>query len=527
MNGVTLNLLERPYQEIVDDLLTSIVGGIVNEPSVFDVKSLFYPLSQPATAVRSIKGEIAGPDPTQTVHHAFLQQVDYTFVSGQNGIAWLPSGTHPVDGSTFYVDYFRPNSQSPLTDINPGGVSRTLCEAIGREIATVYQEINLAYLSAFIDTATGKSLDLVVSILNVVRKTKDVAVGIVTFFRTQGTVFNITLPQGLELSTPKGITFQTVEPRTLLRGESRADVPVRADIAGDKGIVPAGSITEISQAIEGISRITNFDPTTRAANDESDADLRLRAKAALRGLGKATIAALAQVIFDDRSKLDEIYDPNNLNGKTSPPGTVALLVETDTGRFPALQAAIDQTRAAGVQATVLARFVYFKLRMNVKITHGLTGAGKTRIQNDIIDALQSYTETLLSGTPAVGSKMLAVVKKVKEVKDVKFMLAFAWRTDIGHPGTNPLVEAIVAALQGVNNQDPAAVRVAVEGVLTSTIPALLPSGEPIPDSNLIQGPSGQKATDGQIEAANFKVVPPEKFSVIAFMEPADIALQDS
>jgi uncharacterized phage protein gp47/JayE len=527
VNSVTLNLLERPYQEIVDDILTSIVGGVVNEASVFDEKSLFYPLSQPATAVRSIRGDIAGTDPTQPVHHAFLQQVDYTFVQGQNGIGWLPTGVRPLDGSIFYVDYFRQNSQSPLTDINIGSVNRTLSEAIGREIATVYQEINLAYLSAFIDTATGKSLDLVVSILNVVRKTKDFSVGNVTFFRTQGTEGNISLPQGLALSTPKGITFQTIEPRTLLRGESRADVPVRADIAGDKGIVAAGSITEISQSIEGISRITNFDPTTRAANDESDTDLRLRAKAALRGLGKATIAALAQVVFDDRSKLDEIYDPNNLNGKASPPGTVALLVETDPGRFPALQAAVDQTRAAGVQATVLARFVYFKLRMNVKVTPGLTGAGKEKIQNDIIAALQTYTDTLASAQSAVGSTMLATVKKVKDVKDAKFLQAFAWRTDVGHPGTDPLVEAIVAALQGVNNQDTAAVRVAVQNVLSSTIPALLPSGEPIPDNSLIRGPSGQKATDGQIEAANFKVVPPGSFSVIAYMEPADIVLQDS
>ena len=33
----------------------------------------------------------------------------------------------------------------------------------GREIATVYEQINLAYLSGFVDTATGSSLDHVVA----------------------------------------------------------------------------------------------------------------------------------------------------------------------------------------------------------------------------------------------------------------------------------------------------------------------------------------------------------------------------
>lgn len=56
MNPETVTLIERSYQEIVDDILTAIVGGVVNEPIVFDLKETFYPLSQSASDVRGIQG---------------------------------------------------------------------------------------------------------------------------------------------------------------------------------------------------------------------------------------------------------------------------------------------------------------------------------------------------------------------------------------------------------------------------------------------------------------------------------------
>ena len=109
----------------------------------------------------------------------------------------------------------------------------------------------------------------------------------------------------------------------------------------------------------------------------------------------------------------------------------------------------------------------------------------------------------------------------------------AWRSDIGQPGSDPLVEALVTSLQGVNAQDPDALRTAISGVISAEAPALLPSGRRIPDRTLIMGmtddgkPAGQPATDGQIESGKFQIVPPAQFSVVIDMDTADIALQDS
>src|SRR5258708_5587748 len=149
MNTDTVTLIERPYQEIVDDILTAMVGGVVREPIFFDVKEDLYPLAQPANAIRSITGSIPTPDGLSTVHYVFQKEVDFTFDAGHNAVAWLKGGQQPADESNFYVDYFRPDSTSPLTDINIGSVTRTVSEAIGREIATAYQQINQTYRSRY------------------------------------------------------------------------------------------------------------------------------------------------------------------------------------------------------------------------------------------------------------------------------------------------------------------------------------------------------------------------------------------
>lgn len=544
MNADTVNLIERPYPEIVDDILTAVVGGVVNEPIIFDLKADLYPLSQPAADVRGVTGAIEAEGKPNGVHYTFQKEVDFLFNRDKNGVVWQAGGQKPKDETTFYVDYFLPNSRSPLSDINVGSVTRTLGEAIGREIATVYQQINLAYLSGFIDTATGKALDFVVAILGVTRKTKDFAAGLATFFRDPAIDGTITIPQATEMSTAKGeVVFETTEPRTLQRGQARIDAPIRASdkFKGEAGKVEAGKITTLAQIIAGISRVTNFEPTSLAAEDETDEDLRLRAKAALRGLGKATIAALMKAVFDDRAKLTEISDPNTPGGKRTSPGKVAMLVETEPARFPALVAAVNDTRAAGVQVTIAARFVFVKFRIIAKITPGLTADGKDKIKGEIIAALRQYLEGLGTGEQALGSAVLAaiahvkdVTTKSKDVPDAAIMDVRTARADVGKPGTDPLVEALVDGLANVNPSDADALRAAIAGVISSESPGLVPSGRRDPDRSVVRGvdSTGKKATDerakdSEIETGKFALVPGDQFSLILDTEPTDIVLQES
>ncbi len=525
MNPETVNLIERPYQEIVDDILTAMVGGVVNEPIIFDVKNDLYPLAEPARDIHGITGT------AEDKHHTFQKEIDFLFNDEKNVIIWQEGGTWPDDDTVFHVDYFRKKSRSPLTDINVGSVSRTLGEAIGREIATVYQQINEAYMSAFVDTAKGKSLDLVVAILGIKRLTKDYARGQATFFRDPAIKGNITIPENTRLTTTKGeATFRTSQMRTLQRGQVRINVPILAgeECKGDKGKVAAGAITQIALPIAGIAKVTNFDATFLGAEDESDEELRTRAKAVMRAMGKATLAALARVIFEERATLSEVWDPNSPANKQSLPGTVTLLVESEPELFPGLRGAVEETRAAGIQASLVARYIYFTPRTTIQISSGITAAGKIKIMEDCIAAIQAYVDSLSSGDAAEGQKLLDTLKDTDDVNDAKIVDVMAWQADIGQPGAETLVDLIMTAIQGAPADDPEAQREVITKAVTE-MPPLLPTSRRIPDRSLVQGPDGQPATDEQIEAGEFKVVASvddQKWWVVLDIETTDIYLQE-
>jgi len=547
MNSESHTLIERPYQEIVDDILTAIVGGVVNEPIFFDVKEDQYALSQPSQDVRGITGTFRGQ------HHTFQKTVDFLFSEGDNSVVWQDGGNLPDDETIFYVDYFRPdqNGRSPLTDINVGSVTRTLSEAIGREIATVYQQVNRAYLMAFLNTAEGKSLDLVVSIFGLKRKTKDSATGFVTFFRdpTAGDG-NITISEGTLLRTTKGeATFTTTQPRVLQRGQVRIDAPVRAEDAskGQIGIRKAGEITELAQPITGIARVNNFEATILGTEDESDDDLRTRARVTLRGFSKGTLFSLYQAIKERGAEVAETWDPNAPPTKRTDPGSVVLLIESEPERFPDLRASVEETRAAGVLATLVARYIFFKPRISAKLAGGLTAAGKDKVKDEIIVALQTYVDTLSAGQPATSEDLLNAIKSVKEVSKPEIVDVMSWQSDLARPGPQGLVDALLEVVNDVLDSDvedngnrndndkrkdaalQAALKTAMLNTLTEAAPTA-PTGRRTPDRGLVQGPEGKEATDDDIDKGTFQVsamVNGEPWWVVLDIERADITLLEN
>lgn len=439
MNPETRALIERPYGEIVDDLLTAVVGGVVNEPIQFDEKSLRYGLAEPASGIRSVTGTLDG------AHTPFRLEVDFAFSEADNALVWRDQGRRPDDDTVFHVDYFRRFSSSPLTDINIGSVTRTLSESMAREVALVYQTINQAYLQAFIDTATGRSLDLVVSILNIQRKSAEYAEALVTFFRDPGSGDgNLTIPENALLSTAKGeATFITSQQRTLQRGQVRIDVPARASDSsrGPTGLVAAGAINTLVQPIAGVTRVTNFDEATLGETAETDDELRARAKQVLRSLGKATLAALHRAAFENRATIADVWDPNSAE-KRSEPGNLSLLVEVSPGRFPSLRGVLEETRAAGVRLDLVARHIYVKPRLTLRPKPGLTATGKLKVVDRVVLEVGRYIESLPSGAPALGKDMLAAILAVADVESAAIVDVIVRRSDLG--ASVPLDDKVTA-----------------------------------------------------------------------------------
>jgi hypothetical protein len=158
----------------------------------------------------------------------------------------------------------------------------------------------------------------------------------------------------------------------------------------------------------------------------------------------------------------------------------------------------------------------------------MPAAGKEKVKADIIAALQAYVDALSAGEPAEGAKMIEAIVSADDVSSATIVDVMAWKSDLGNPGGEGLADALVAAASGLPTDDPVALRAAIDPVLAGA-DLRPPSARRIPDRGLVQGPGGDRATDEEIEAADFSVVAvigADNWWVVLDLEPADILLEE-
>jgi hypothetical protein len=200
--------------------------------------------------------------------------------------------------------------------------------------------------------------------------------------------------------------------------------------------------------------------------------------------------------------------------------------------MPSLLAAVHETRAAGVLATVVARYVFITPRIAATMTPGISPPGQDQIARDIVAALQAYVDGRTAGDAAAGAAMLAAVKAVDDVTGATIKDVVVARADLaGAAGDTGLVDALVAAVRTAPAGDPAALRATLAQALASAGPQA-PSGARTPDRSLLvstaAGRSGQPATDADLEAATFAVsatVAGDAWWIALDMAPGDIHLE--
>jgi hypothetical protein len=347
----------EPYAQFVDDLLTALTGGVSREQFVFLPEDGPYRLSPPGPLIPStlrVFGQAGG---------AFARfQADRDFTLDGDLIRWkaqadgtpAPDAVWPDPGTPFYANYeaFAPaGAVPPLTDRNPGSVTRLLSESFAREYAVLSRQLESVYRAGFLETATGRDLEQVVALLGLTRFTRAFAVGTVVFSRSTPAPADVFIPAGTRLSTaePPAVVFETTEDETLHRGSLSAEAPVRATVSDAVGVVPARAIRVIHRPILGVESVENPQTTALSGTDEGDEALRARARRALEGAGKATMGALlgALATLPGVREKDVGIDEDPL----SRPGVLTLRVAaplSDEGAREAI-ALIEATRPAGVR----------------------------------------------------------------------------------------------------------------------------------------------------------------------------------
>jgi hypothetical protein len=344
-----MTFVAQPYERFVDDLLTALTGGVTREEHQFRGIEHPYSLASPGIVAASVK--VSGQRNREFV--LFEGGIDYAYKPDQEAIVWNQQGKLPDDHSYLYVSYY-PQERTPrLTDRNPGSVTATLGEAFAREYAVLHKQMEMIYESAFVDTATGFSLDHVAALLGLDRKDAKFASGEVLFRRSTPAEGDIAIPSGTIVSTDQGQNFETTDKRILRKGQLSVTATVRAQVEGTAGKVDAGAIKNINRPIFGIESATNDAATFFATEKETDEELRRRIKGTLERAGKSTLDSIKFSLIEEIPGINE----GNVQITESPdtPGRVEVKFGLGSTVDPDLVRRIEETiftaRPAGVRVS--------------------------------------------------------------------------------------------------------------------------------------------------------------------------------
>lgn len=328
-----MSFVERSYPDIVRDVLTGLTQGVTGEVHRVDYNPAARPVvvpeivlaRRPVRRVSMVRGFVAPAEEGSPPVARLFSLDDYELVPNPDDPADLSrirfrpfARARPAPGTDVVVNYYpRTTDPTPLTDLNVGSVTRTLVEAVSREVAGLYAQLNIAYDSGFVETATGPSLDRVVALLSYSRFKAGRAVGSVTFTRRAGATGSITIPAGTPITDAADtLRYVTSERYDLLAGESTAEVRVQGETASTP-TVAEGVLTVVQRAIAGVDAVTNPRPTARASEDESDEALRARARDALLAANKGTLEAIRYGLLALPSVKDVAIEefPNGVAGE--------------------------------------------------------------------------------------------------------------------------------------------------------------------------------------------------------------------
>jgi len=394
---------KKSYQEIVDDILTDLTGGVVGEEHACLENTNTYQLARSPGVIVSVRG--------------MVNDAPYTFASydyqltGERTLEW--GDTRPDQDTTFYVNYYPADADSPITDRNIGSVTRTIVEALSREVATLYAQLEKTYLSAFVDTAEGRSLEFVVSMLGMERILAGRAIGTIEFSRSTSALGDITVPLGTVVSDREDNRYETTEEATLRQGQLAVEVPIRA-VSEDVPPVAARTLTLMPRPVVGIEKVINYEATTLGTKDESDEELRARAKAALYGAGKATIEAIRFAVLEQGVNSVVIHDmPQGVAGELD------VIVDYEGEKERDIKEAIEQTRAAGIRVNFnRTQRVDLTLDLTVTLATALLDEEERALRRSIQRKIADYVASLKAGEKVLGNQLVALAMADPRVQDV-------------------------------------------------------------------------------------------------------------
>ncbi|MFZ4405740.1 MAG: baseplate J/gp47 family protein [Paracraurococcus sp.] len=299
--------------------------------------------------------------------------------------------------------------RAAVTDANAGSVVRTLMEAFARELAVCYEQLDIVWRAAYLETAEGQALDNVVALLGLERRRGGFLVGAVEFSRAQPAEADIAIPAGT-LVAGRGVPLvQTTQAAVLPAGQTQVRVDVQSvEPSADGKSLHSSALTLMPRPIAGIESVRNSLDLVQRVRPEGDAELRARAAVAVRRAHTGTVASLESAVRG--CGIDEV---RVIEDPVAAPAMVTVVIgDTDVPEdvLAAAYAAVREVRPAGVRVTVnRATPIAVRIEAVMDLTRDATPAEQQSILDRVRGGLAAYVGQLAVGEMLRVAKLRAVL----------------------------------------------------------------------------------------------------------------------
>jgi uncharacterized phage protein gp47/JayE len=342
-------------------------------------------------------------------------------------------------------------AQNKITDLLPGGKTRTKFEAVAVEME---QQDYQTYRA--IQKAIPISIYRAFNFLPIPAAR---AHGQVTFSANAVPAQGITIPSGTRVATTETSTsaekvYETTQAATLPAGESTVSVPISSTTTGVAGNTGTGTINVIKTSIAGIDAVTNAAAITSGSERETETDRAIRFQKYIATIARGTsasleYAAMQAALHDNNGEVVEaVKQAVAVDAPTTTAGFAEVFIYNGTGSTS--QALIDEakrvidgyilpdgTKVAGYKAAGVVVSVAAAEDMPQDVTAEIKlspGAIADEAAAKATTAVTAYLSAMRIGTPLVKHELVERIMAVPGVFDVT----------ITDPGVNVLAQSIGA-----------------------------------------------------------------------------------
>jgi uncharacterized phage protein gp47/JayE len=246
-----------------------------------------------------------------------------------------------------------------------------------------------------------------------------------TMFNVEYTAFEkITILAETLVSTSSPVpgnvkTFKTTKDAVLLpskedKSKWTAEVFTVAQVPGKQGNVNAGAIIMMPKPPVGVEYVINRYDILTGSDEESDEELRKRAKHALEAAGKATYVSLKTAVMGVEGVNSVVIEdmPEGV------PGVVKIIA--DGGSDDEIKKVIENTRSAGIKVEFYRpKIVDIGIELNLKLRKEVDETYFRReIESRVKSKIRDYVNSLDIGVDVIYNQIINRVLDIEEIPDV-------------------------------------------------------------------------------------------------------------